>query len=385
MKIVERYGAGYRILTGTGAWGALLPLRMALAGIYGLGVALRARRGPYRARRSSGGAGAPAPVVVSIGNIETGGGGKTPCAIALARGIARRGGRAVVITRGYGGSARRRAPCVVSAGGGPAVARGPGFVTAEELLESSRGENGGLAREAEALGDEVLIYRDRGVPVIIDPRRTRGAELARRLFAPSHILLDDAFQNFSIAKDVDILLLDAERPFGAGSLLPLGTLREPPRAALRADAIVFTRARERRVPEAAARFAGGKRVFFADHEASGLVDRRGESVPLAYLAGLDCVLFSGVARPASFERTALSFGAKARAAFRFDDHHRYGRDDVRAMAAEAGPETAFVTTEKDRAKAIDLFPAGSNVLALRVEMTFDRLDDLLDLLVSSSS
>ncbi len=255
-------------------------------------------------------------------------------------------------------------------------------MTAEDLIGSSGGAPGGPAREAEVLGDEVLIYRDRGIPVIIDPRRSRGAALARRLFAPSHILLDDAFQNVSIAPDVDLLLLDAERPFGAGTPLPLGTLRESPRAARRADAIVFTRARERRVPAEAQRFVEGKPVFFADHAASGLIGRRGEPVPLERLAGRDCVLFSGVARPASFERTALALGALPRASFRFDDHHRYGRDDVRAMREEAGPRTAFVTTEKDRAKAIDLFPDESDVLALRVEMTIDRLDDLLDLLAS---
>ncbi len=385
MKIVERYGVGYRILTGKGAWIALLPLRTALAGVYGFGTHLRARRWASPPRRSSGGAGATAPVIVSIGNIEVGGGGKTPCAIALARGIARRGGRAVVVTRGYGGTARHSAPCVVSPVGAPPVEPLPGFTTAEDLIGPSRGAGRRLAREAKVLGDEVLLYRERGIPAIVDPRRARGVELARRLFAPSHVLLDDAFQNFSIAKDVDILLLDAERPFGAGTLLPLGTLREPPRAALRAGAIVFTRSREKRIPEEAMRFAGGARVFFADHEATDLVDARGQPVPLAYLAGRDCVLFSGVARPASFEGTALALGAKPRAAFRFDDHHRYGRGDVRALLREAGTETAFVTTEKDRAKAIDLFPSGTNVLALRVEMTIDRLDELLDLLVSSSS
>jgi tetraacyldisaccharide 4'-kinase len=253
-------------------------------------------------------------------------------------------------------------------------------VTAEDLIGPSSGAADRLAREAEVLGDEVLIYRDRGIPVIIDPRRPRGAALARRLFAPSHILLDDAFQNFSIEKDFDLLLLDAERPFGAGTLLPLGTLREPPGAVRRADAVVFTRSREGRIPAEARRFIEGKPVFFADHAALGFIDRRGEPVPLERLAGRDCLLFSGVARPAPFERTAISLGMLPRAAFRFDDHHRYGRDDVRAMLGEAGPRTAFVTTEKDRAKAIGLFPAESDVLALRVEMTIDRLDDLLDLL-----
>jgi tetraacyldisaccharide 4'-kinase len=385
MKIIERYRAGYRLLTGRGFWAALYPARLLLAGIYGLCVAARGGRRPTRERKSIRDAARMRPAIISVGNIEAGGGGKTPCAIAVARGIAERGGLPVVITRGYRGLAQRRAPCVVPANRAKLPAGGAGFVTGEDLIGPSGAGRGMLAREAEVFGDEILIYRDRGISVIIDPRRDRGAELARRLFSPSLILLDDAFQNFSVAKDIDILLLDAEKPFGSGKLLPLGTLREYPRGARRADVIIFTRSREKRIPETARSYVEGKRVYFADHEPSGLMDRSGESIPLEFLAGRECVLFSGIARPGSFERTILALGAKPRAAFRFVDHHRYVREDVRLMLREGGPDALFVTTEKDRAKAIDLFPAGTAVLALRVEMRIDRLNDLLDLLSSSFS
>ena len=325
------------------------------------------------------------PAIISIGNIEAGGGGKTPCAIAIARGIAERGGLPVVITRGYRGLAQRRAPCVVPANRADIAARGAGFTTGEDMMGSSGAGSKTLAHEAEVLGDEILIYRNRGISVIIDPRRKRGADLARRLFLPSHIILDDAFQNFSVAKDVDILLLDAEKPFGNGNLLPLGTLREHPRGARRADVIIFTRTWEKRIPETARRYVEGKNVYFAEHEPSGLVDRSGESIPLGFLAGRDCVLFSGIARPESFERTVHALGGKARRSFRFVDHHRYVPEDVRHMMREESPDTIFVTTEKDRAKSIEFFPAGTAVLALRVEMRIDRLNDLLDLLSTSFS
>ena len=385
MRIIERYGTGFRMLTGRGIWAVLYPVRFFLAGIYGLFVAVRAGHGPRRERGSIRDAGGTRPAVVSIGNIETGGGGKTPCAIALAQGIATRGGFPVVVTRGYGGLAQRRAPCIVSAGRVKSLASGAGYVTGEDLIGLSGARAGTLAREAEVLGDEILIYRDRGIPVVIDPRRARGAELARRMFSPSHILLDDAFQNFSMAKDVDVLLLDAERPFGAGKLLPLGTLREHPREARRADVVIFTRAREKRIPEAAREHIEGKRVYFANHEPSCLIDRSGESIPLEFLAGRECVLFSGIARPESFERTIRALGARPRAAFRFVDHRRYVREDARLMLQEGGSDALFITTEKDRAKAIDLFPAGTVVLALRVEMKIDGLSDLLDCLSTSSS
>ena len=385
MKIVERYGAGYRMLSGKGIWAVLYPARLFLAGVYGLGVAVREGLRPARERKSIRDAGTKRPAIVSIGNIEAGGGGKTPCAIAVARGIAERGGFPVVVTRGYGGTAQRRAPCVVSASRAKLVASGAGFVTGEDLIGQAGAGPMTLAREAEVLGDEILTYRDRGISVIIDPRRGRGIELARRLFSPSHILLDDAFQNFSVAKDVDILLLDADKPFGGGTLLPLGTLREHPWGARRADIVIFTRAGERRIPEAASGYVEGKRVYFADHEPFGLIDRSGAPIPLGLLDGRECVLFSGIARPASFERTIHALGAKPRTSFRFVDHHRYVREDVRLMMDEGGSDPLFITTEKDRAKAIDLFPAGTAVLALRIEMRIDRLNDLLDLLFTSFS
>jgi tetraacyldisaccharide 4'-kinase len=385
MKIVERYGAGYRMLAGRGLWALLRPARFVLAGVYGLCVGAREWRKPTRERRPAGGSVGMRPMVVSIGNIEVGGGGKTPCAIALARGIAERGGSSVVVTRGYGGTAQRRAPCVVPAKGAALAAGAGRFVSGDDCIRRSGAGDATPAREAAVLGDEVLIYRDRGISVIVDPRRGRGIELAQRLFSPSHILLDDAFHNFSFAGDLDILLLDAARPFGGGKLLPLGTLREPPRGARRADVVIFTRTRERRIPEEARRYVEGKRIFFADHEPSELISRNGESIPLGFLAGRECVLFSGIARPESFEGTILALGARPRAAFRFVDHHRYTRADVAPMLREGGADALFITTEKDRAKAIDLFPAGIPVLGLRIEMRIDRMNDLLDLFSSSSS
>jgi tetraacyldisaccharide 4'-kinase len=388
MKIIERYPTRFRILSGSGAWALLYPVKLALAGVYRIGL-IAARRGSTDRRRAAfhqhGADSSPRPVIVSIGNLEAGGVGKTPCALRIAGGIAERGGVPVIVSRGYGSLAQRRAPCVIPGGRVLPEDGGGAYLTDRELLASHQSGSEGPARAAETLGDETLLYRARGIPVVIDPDRGRGADLARRLFSPSHILLDDAFQNTSIRKDVEILLLDAERPFGNGHLLPLGTLREIPSAARRADIIVFTRAASGSVPPEARRYAAGKHVFFARHEASDLMDRQRGPVPLSRLAERECVLFSGIARPESFERAARCAGARPRAAFRFIDHHVYGGEDVRMMLAEGGGDAAFVTTEKDWAKAIGLFPVDAEILALRIEMRIDGFDRLLDLVFSSSS
>jgi len=389
MRIIERYPARFRMLSGTGAWVLLYPVRLLLAGIHRIWLSLPGRR-RAAPRAASDRKPCPAaerrPRVISIGNLETGGGGKTPCALRIAGGIAGRGGLAVVVSRGYRSIAERYAPCVVPAGRDlRSGSGGIDFITDEALLARLSADPGGYAPAAEALGDEILLYRERGIPVVIDPERERGAVLARRLFSPTHILLDDAFQNLSIGKDLEILLLDAERPFGNGHLLPLGTLRERPRAIRRADVVLFTRAASERVPPEAESHLSGRRVFFARHEARDLLGRNGQPVSLKYLDGRECILFSGIARPGSFERTVLSLGARPRAAFRFIDHHRYTRADIDAMLRERAGDAPFVTTEKDWVKAHELFPEEADVVALRIEMRIEGFDDLLDLVSSSSA
>ncbi|HEY5132608.1 MAG TPA: tetraacyldisaccharide 4'-kinase [Candidatus Krumholzibacteriaceae bacterium] len=387
MKIVERYPVRLRMFEGAGAWALLYPARLVLAAVYRLCLAATEGRtvGPGVSLFSGPFESAPGrPVVVSVGNLEVGGGGKTPCALRIARGIIELGGLPVVVSRGYGRVAERRGPCVVPAGRELRGDSGGGFLIDEELLASSSSAPDTFARAAEVLGDEILLYRERGIPVVIDPDRMRGAALASRLFAPSHIILDDAFQNRSIRKDVEILLLDAEMPYGNGRLLPAGALRESPPATRRADAVIFTRAHAPRVPREAEGYVQGKRVFFASHEPVDLLDRRRRPRPRSYLEGRECVLFSGIARPRSFEEMALSLGARPRAAFRFADHHRYTRKDVHSMLLEGSRETAYVTTEKDWAKAQGLFPGDAEVLALRIEMRIEGFEELLSLLASPS-
>ncbi|MDD4856485.1 MAG: tetraacyldisaccharide 4'-kinase [Candidatus Krumholzibacteria bacterium] len=383
MKIIERYPAPFKMLAGRGAWALLYPAKVLLAGVN----RIRLAAGGHRPR---GGSALPSnrsvrPLVIGIGNLEAGGAGKTPCSLRIARGIAERGGTPVVISRGYGSIAERRAPCVVPSGRELSVGRSAEVLTDEALLASLPGGPDGDASAADALGDEILLYRSRGISVVIDQNRGRGAELARRMFSPTHVILDDAFQNASIGKDVEILLLDAEHPFGNGHLLPLGTLRETPSAVRRADIVVFTRAESECIPWEARPYVADKHVFFARHEASDLMDRSRHSLPLSLIDGRECVLFSAIARPESFERMVISLGARPRAAFRFVDHHRYTREDVQSMLREAAGDVPFVTTEKDWAKAHELFPPSAEVLVLRIEMRIGDIEGLLGLFANSSS
>ena len=221
----------------------------------------------------------------------------------------------------------------------------------------SRGKDprarGGSARRRDARLPGPWDFRNHRSPA------GKGSRACAAALSPSHILLDDAFQNFSVAKDVDVLLLDAERPFGGGRLLPLGTLREYPRGARRADVIIFTRARDKWIPEAAREYVEGKRVYFGDHEPSPDLSTGAENrFRSSFSPAKNAFSFPASPAPGSFERTILALGAKPRAAFRFVDHHRYVHEDVRLMLKEGGSDALFVTTEKDRAKAIELSRPG---------------------------
>lgn len=388
MRIVDRSGIGVKLLRGEGAWVLLRPGRLLLSWMYALFLALRMRRG----RRPGAPPGPLAangvgrsPFVISIGNLEVGGGGKTPCAIAIAEMARERGGRPVVLSRGYGGAASRRwapfaLPPAREADPRMPVANGMSYGAFLDYLASH--EEGGARNElAAAVGDEIVLYHVRGIPVVVDRDRRRGASWARERFSPTHLLLDDAYHTVSLAKDADILLLDAERPFGNGRLLPLGTLREPPGAAARADAVIFTRAQGETAPAEAERFVRGKPVFFARHEPVDLLARSGAPRALSLLEGRNVVLFSGIARPASFEGAARALGARPAAAYRYGDHHRYTRGDIARMVGEGGAEALYLTTEKDWYKAMGLFPTGVEVLALRVRMRIAAPEGALERLL----
>jgi tetraacyldisaccharide 4'-kinase len=390
MKIIDRSGPGFKVFRGEGLWVLLVPVRFVLALAYRLYLALRPECAlAYRAvsvgaEKDASASRGLAPLVISVGNLEAGGGGKTPCAMLVAETIMERGGVPVVLSRGYRGTVSRLD--VPFALPGDPNASEDALVTSTMTYGAFLGKisspsvRPGLRALAHAVGDEVVLYHERGIPVVIDRDRARGAAWALERFSPTHLVLDDAYHIFSVRKNLDILLLDWERPFGNGHLLPLGTLRELPAAASRAGVFVFTRAAEARVPREAEPFVEGKHVFFGTHEPVDLRRRSAEALPLSFIRDREVSIFSGIARPGSFERTIAALGARPTAVFRFADHHAYGPADIVRMLRVSGPKASYVTTEKDWVKASGLFPGDVEVLALRIEMRVSPMERLADLL-----
>jgi tetraacyldisaccharide 4'-kinase len=263
-----------------------------LGALYGLTVRARqARAHPFRSRAR----------VLCVGNLTAGGSGKTPVAMALARMLIARGHKVVLLSRGYGGRL-----------GGPL------------LVDPAR-------HSAADVGDEALLLAA-VARTIVARDRARGAELADSLGA-SVIVMDDGFQNFQLAKDVSLLVIDGETGFGNRRLIPAGPLREPISQGLaRADAVVLM----------------GEGAFSLPSSVGPIF--RAVMLPSwpDPFAGRLVFAIAGIGRPEKFFHTLEAMGARIAGTRAFPDHHRYTLlelEAVKRIAANAG--ALLVTTEKD--------------------------------------
>lgn len=279
--------------------------------------------------------------VVSIGNLSTGGSGKTPLTIALAKALAARGLKVDVLSRGY----RRRR-------------------SALPLLVDSSGT-------ADDFGDEpLLIAREAGVRVYVAAERYEAGLMAERDAGEQtgvH-LLDDGFQHRQLARDVDILLLN--RSDLNDYLLPAGNLREALRSAARADVIAIPA--EQPELEAEIRLRGWQAEIWR-------LRRRMEVPRIDGLAAAFC----GIARPDQFFAGIEAAGVRLAARIAFPDHHRYAQSDCTRIAVEAqrAGATALLTTAKDRARlgaTAATLPASLPLLSVPLRIEIEGEADAVD-------
>ena len=297
----QRRGAAAGLLRGV-AWVLSKPY----AGLLWL------RRGLYRASLL-GSYKAQVPVI-SIGNITTGGTGKTPMVVWVVGWLKAAGFQPAILTRGY------------------------------KAVD-------GRADEAE------MLWQATGVPVVVEADRVDAARAAVAGGAEV-LVLDDGFQHLRLRRDLDIVLIDATNPFGYGHCLPRGLLREPLSALRDADAVVITRAD--RVPAAQvdaladrlARLAPRASLHRSGHVPTALVVEAGRHLPPSALAGRRVCAFCGIGNPEGFFAALAEAGAELAGRITFDDHVAYGPAELErlAEAVRACGAEAAVTTAKDRVK-----------------------------------
>ncbi|HEX8070439.1 MAG TPA: tetraacyldisaccharide 4'-kinase [Pyrinomonadaceae bacterium] len=304
--------------------------------------------------------------VISVGNITAGGTGKTPLVEWLARAAAREGRRVCVLTRGYGRrDARRRV--VVSDG-------------ARLLADAATGGD-----EPRLLAENLLGL----AAVVSDADRVAAARWAQTALHSDLFILDDGFQHLRLARDLNVVTLDASAPWGSGRLLPRGRLREPPRALRRADCVVITRAEL--APDLAAlraqvaRLSGGRPVFNAR-------TRTRRIRPLAAAPELTAELprtlfaFCAVGNPRAFFTHAESAGCALSGTRAFPDHHNYTQTELDALAQAAAQTgaAALVTTAKDAVK-LHALRVPLPCYVLEIEPVLDEEEQLLALVRAALS
>jgi tetraacyldisaccharide 4'-kinase len=295
--------------------------------------------------------------VVSVGNLSVGGTGKTPMTDYLAKWLVRHNVPTAIVSRGYGGD--YAAPVM--------------RVTLE----------GPYATKPSSCGDEpyLLALKNPSVPVFVARRRTLGVKAAEEAGAEL-ILLDDGFQHCAVHRDLDIVLLDSQKPFGNGCVLPAGLLREPSSALKRCHLVVLTRSQTGQDKPSIA----NKPTLYSQHTLSqSLSSLSNEIVTLASLAGKSCVAFAGIARPDDFFAALKDNKLILKEEIPLADHQVYDDALITRLSRSCHGCDALITTEKDAVKLAGVkLPVPCYQVG--VEMTFTEtalLDEMVLKLIAT--
>jgi tetraacyldisaccharide 4'-kinase len=259
---------------------------------------------------------APVPVI-SVGNLTLGGTGKTPMVEWIARWFRERYRRVAILSRGYG--------------------------------------------QTEGMNDEGRVLEENlpDVPHLQGRDRAKLAHTAVEELESEVLVLDDGFQHRRLARDLDVVLLDAFDPFGQGRIFPRGLLRESPRSLRRAGVVVLSRAdvidqpQRADVRRRAERWAGREVAWVeARHAPRDLIDSAGNTGSIDDFRHRAVAAFCGIGNPKAFETTLAGLGLAAVAFRAFPDHHAYTSSDVADLAAWARNAGAdlILTTQKDLVK-----------------------------------
>jgi tetraacyldisaccharide 4'-kinase len=305
--------------------------------------------------------------VISIGNITVGGTGKTPLVAHISRIVAEEGRNVCILTRGYGrkDAAKR---IVVS----------DGFEVLADVHES---------------GDEAFWLAEnlKGVTAVIcNPIRAAAGRWAIEHLDSNVLVLDDGFQHLQLARDLNILAIDATNPWGGGRLLPSGRLREAPQGASRADCAIITRTSAdsdiQELKTTLRQLMGDRPIFTSHMRTKGFRELRAARLDLGTGIAQPVAAFCAVGNPASFFDHLLKEGLTLAHTHAFPDHHQYKQADIARLLdyARRVGAVSLITTAKDAVKLHEL-EFGLPCYVLEIEISIAEEDKLVDLIRTAIS
>ena len=311
--------------------------------------------------------------VIAVGNLTVGGTGKTPVVEKFARALQDAGRKVAILSRGYRSKPK------------PLHRRFLDTLLLRDDTTPPRIVSDGQSLLLDSLssGDEpyMLASNLRDVIVLVDKDRVKAGRYAVETFGCDTLLLDDGFQYWRLrGRRTDVVLVDAQQPFGNGFMLPRGTLREPPSHLRRANVVFLTKvdrsvpARSRSVDELRAKVAQLNptaeiiecvhRPLYFENVFSG--ERHG----LDLVQGRQVASLSGIAQPESFESKLVELGAEIVLARRFADHHRFDQQEILEAINRAKKRgaTCLLTTQKDAVRFPKLDRRDLPIFFMRVEI-----------------
>lgn len=297
-----------------------------------------------------------------MGNLTAGGTGKTPVVQFLCDWLKEIGYHPAIVMRGYGSSLN---------------------LATNHLVADERG----LLVTQEEAGDEAaqLAQNLPGIPIWIGANRVVGGQNAIQLSKANILIMDDGFQHRKLFRDMDILLIDALRPWGYDHVLPRGLLREPISNLRRADAILITRSdlcseEELKNLEKQIYFINERaQIFRTSHKPNRIVELFGSELPVQVGLEKKAHFFCGLGNPSGFFRTAIEAGFVETGRTIFPDHYPYQKTDLLNLEEKAKAESAQVllTTEKDGIKLKKFEKSSIPIWQLGIEVSFEKREEQL--------
>ena len=294
--------------------------------------------------------------VISIGNIVVGGTGKTPTVAAIAKLLQRADSNVAVLLRGY----KRQ--------------------NDEKVLLVSDGKNRLCSKDESGDEADMLAHQLSDIPIIVGKHRYLTGETAIDQHKSDVIILDDGFQHRQLARDFDILTIDVTQPYGTGSLLPIGTLREPRSCIKRADIIILTHtdAKGTNIEQLKAelnQLAPNTPILESIHKPTSLYPLnqadKNALILLNDLSGKRLLAVCGIGNPNAFVRTLERHNPDRVKLLAFPDHHIYTETDIQQIKNQMVRCEAewIITTQKDEQKFISL-NSDLPILVLSIELFF---------------